>query len=48
MPSDRSKSTEKTSKGLEVPIPKRDEFFANLKKVAKASSKAVKKAPGSR
>jgi hypothetical protein len=28
--------TERTPKGLEVPIPKRGEFFANLKKVAKA------------
>ena len=27
--------TEKTPKGLDVPIPKRSEFFANLKKVAK-------------
>ena len=27
--------TEKTPKGLEVPVPKRREFFANLKKVAK-------------
>lgn len=26
--------TEKTRKGLEVPVPKRGEFFANLKKVA--------------
>jgi hypothetical protein len=27
--------TEKTPKGFEVPVPKRKEFFANLKKVAK-------------
>jgi hypothetical protein len=27
--------TEKTPKGAEVPVPKRGEFFANLKKVAK-------------
>ncbi len=27
--------TEKTPKGYEVPVPKRGEFFANLKKVAK-------------
>ena len=26
---------EKTPKGLTVPIPKRGEFFANLKKIAK-------------
>lgn len=25
---------EKTPKGLEVPVPRRSEFFANLKKVA--------------
>ncbi len=28
--------SEKTPKGLEVPIPTRGEFFGNLKKVAKA------------
>jgi hypothetical protein len=28
---------ERTRKGLEVPVPKRKEFFANLKKVAKVS-----------
>ena len=28
--------TERTPKGLEVPIPTRGEFFGNLKKVAKA------------
>ncbi len=27
--------TERTPKGYEVPVPKRGEFFANLKKVAK-------------
>ncbi len=27
--------TEKTPKGYEVPVPRRGEFFANLKKVAK-------------
>jgi len=27
--------TERTPKGFQVPIPKRGEFFANLKKVAK-------------
>jgi hypothetical protein len=26
--------TEQTPKGLTVPVPKRDEFFGNLKKVA--------------
>ena len=29
--------TEKTPKGATVPVAKRDEFFANLKKVAKAA-----------
>ena len=29
------KQTEHTPKGLEVPVPKRGDFFANLKKVAK-------------
>lgn len=27
--------TERTPKGIEVPVPKRREFFDNLKKVAK-------------
>jgi hypothetical protein len=27
--------TEQTPKGLTVPVPKRDEFFGNLKKAAK-------------
>jgi hypothetical protein len=29
------RKTEKTPKGLTVPIPKRGEFFANLRKIAK-------------
>lgn len=33
------KRTEKTPKGLDVPIPKRGEFIANLKKVATAESR---------
>lgn len=32
----RPQPTEKTPRGHEVPIPKRGEFFANLKKVARA------------
>jgi hypothetical protein len=32
---------EKTPKGLEVPIPKRGEFFANLKKVAKVGKRST-------
>lgn len=35
----RKKQTEQTPKGVEVPIPKRREFMANLKKVAKAADK---------
>jgi len=30
--------SEKTPKGLEVPIPTREEFFGNLEKVAKVPS----------
>lgn len=38
--------TEKTPKGHEVPIPKRREFFANLKKVAKVPRKRSTPASG--
>jgi len=31
--------TERTPKGLEVPVPKRDEFVDNLKKLAKPKPK---------
>jgi hypothetical protein len=31
--------TEQTRKGLKVPIPKRGEFFANLKKIAQPKGK---------
>jgi hypothetical protein len=31
----RKPKTEQTPKGLTVPVPKRREFFANLKKVAR-------------
>ena len=30
----KRKQTERTKAGLEVPIPKRGEFFGNLKKIA--------------
>jgi hypothetical protein len=33
---DEPRKTETTPKGLTVPIPKRGEFFANLRKIAKA------------
>jgi hypothetical protein len=36
--------SERTPKGLKVPVPRRDEFFANLKKAAKPDKPS---APGS-
>jgi hypothetical protein len=41
----RKPKTEQTPKGLTVPVPKRREFFANLKQVAKP--KASPSASGS-
>jgi hypothetical protein len=36
MPEDKKdQQTEQTPTGLTVPVPKRDEFFGNLKKAAK-------------
>lgn len=35
----RKPKTEQTPKGLTVPVPRRAEFFANLKKVARAGPK---------
>lgn len=35
----RKRRTEKTAKGYEVRIPKRGEFFDNLKKIAKVPAK---------
>jgi hypothetical protein len=35
------KKTEKTPKGLTVPVPKRETFFDNLKKVAKADKRSA-------
>jgi hypothetical protein len=40
MAKEKPMSTEKTPKGLDVPIPKRGEFFANLKKVAKVGKRS--------
>ena len=37
--SDKREPTERTPKGLEVPVPKRGEFFDNLKKIAKGRPK---------
>jgi hypothetical protein len=34
-------STEKTPKGYDVPVPKRGEFFANLKRVAKVAKRSA-------
>jgi hypothetical protein len=34
MPDQPQEQTEQTPKGLTVPVPKREDFFANLKKVA--------------
>lgn len=37
---DRKRPTERTPKsGIEVPVPKRGEFFSNLKKIAGKSGK---------
>jgi hypothetical protein len=35
----KNQQTEQTRKGLTVPIPKRREFFANLKKIAQPKGK---------
>jgi hypothetical protein len=41
MAKEKPAPTEKTTKGYEVPILKRSEFFANLKKVAKAGKRST-------
>jgi hypothetical protein len=42
-------ATERTSKGYEVRVPKRREFFSNLKKIAKADkadkARSAKRSP---
>ena len=38
-------SSEKTPKGLEVPIPTREQFFRNLKKVAKSAPSRTQGGP---
>jgi hypothetical protein len=43
----KDQPTEKTPKGMTVPVPKRADFFANLKKVAKVA-KASATGRGSR
>lgn len=42
---DEPPKTEQTRKGLTVPIPKRGEFFANLKKLAKIKDSAPGSSP---
>ena len=39
MAQDKREPTERTRNGYEVPIPKRREFFSNLKKIAKKPAK---------
>ena len=39
MAQDKPQPTEQTPKGFEVPVPKRGEFFDNLKKIAKPRPK---------
>jgi hypothetical protein len=41
MPRKKKQPTERTRTGHEVPIPKRGEFFANLKKVAKVGKRST-------
>ena len=38
---EKKRPTEKTRQGYEVPVPKRGEFFANLKKVAKVGKRST-------
>jgi hypothetical protein len=37
----RKSKTEETPKGMTVPVPRRAEFFANLKKVAKVGKRST-------
>lgn len=41
MAKEKPVATEKTPKGANVPIPKRGEFFSNLKKVAKVGKRST-------
>ena len=40
-----SEPTEQTPKGLTVPVPSRERFFANLKKVAKVRKTSTPRGP---
>jgi len=42
---DKSEPTEKTPKGFEVRVPKRREFFSNLKKIAAGKPSAPRSSP---
>ena len=42
---DEPRKTETTPKGLTVPIPKRREFFASLRKIAKVGDDSPEKHP---
>jgi hypothetical protein len=41
VPEEKPVSAEKTPNGYEVPVPKRGEFFANLKKVARVGKRST-------
>ena len=45
MAKDKREPTEKTPRGYEVPIPKRGEFFSNLKKIAGKGSPKSRSTP---
>jgi hypothetical protein len=49
MPKDeKDQQTEQTRTGFKVPVPKRNEFFANLKRAAKPDLKRMSSAPQNR
>jgi hypothetical protein len=43
MAQERDRPTETTPKGYEVPLPKRREFFSNLKKIARKPDSATRR-----
>jgi len=47
MAREKREPTERTPKGLEVPVPKRGEFFDNLKKIVKPKPKKGSATDGS-
>lgn len=44
---DKKQPTEKTPKGLEIPIPSRSEFYKNLRKTAKTAKPPKRSTPDS-